>query len=228
MRPKHRTGMIKAAIFDLDGVIVDTARYHFLAWKRLAEELGFEFKASDNERLKGVSRMVSLEILLQVGDLSDHFNMEQKLAMAERKNVWYQEFIARMTPDEILPGVVVFLTQVRADGVRIALGSASRNAAMILDRVGIASTFDACVDGTMVSSAKPDPEVFLKGAELLSVKPPESVVFEDAVAGIEAAIRGGMKSVGVGSKDILSKADIVIDGFKDKNWLTIKNKLCNE
>lgn len=205
--------MIKAAIFDLDGVIVDTAKYHYLAWRRLAGELGFEFDEVHNERLKGVSRMRSLEILLEVGGLMGRFTAEQMTAMADRKNGWYLEYVAAMTPAEILPGVLEFLDSVRAAGVRVALGSASRSAKMVLELVGIADRFDAVIDGTLVSRAKPDPEVFVLGADTLGVQYADCMVFEDAAAGVEAAHRAGMRCVGVGSAEVLSAADMVIDSF---------------
>lgn len=205
--------MIKAAIFDLDGVIVDTAKYHYLAWRRLAGELGFEFDEVHNERLKGVSRMRSLEILLEVGGLMGRFTAEQMTAMADRKNGWYLEYVAAMTPAEILPGVLEFLDSVRAAGVRVALGSASRSAKMVLELVGIADRFDAVIDGTLVSRAKPDPEVFVLGADTLGVQYADCMVFEDAAAGVEAAHRAGMRCVGVGSAEVLSAADMVISTF---------------
>lgn len=205
--------MIKAAIFDLDGVIVDTAKYHYLAWRRLAGELGFEFDEVHNERLKGVSRMRSLEILLEVGGLTGRFTEPQMTTMADRKNGWYLEYVAAMTPAEILPGVLEFLDSVRAAGVRVALGSASRSAKMVLELVGIADRFDAVIDGTLVSRAKPDPEVFVLGADTLGVQYADCMVFEDAAAGVEAAHRAGMRCVGVGSAEMLSAADMVISTF---------------
>lgn len=205
--------MIKAAIFDLDGVIVDTAKYHYLAWRRLAGELGFEFDEVHNERLKGVSRMRSLEILLEVGGVTGRFTEPQMTAMADRKNGWYLEYVAAMTPAEILPGVLEFLDSVRAAGVRVALGSASRSAKMVLELVGIADRFDAVIDGTLVSRAKPDPEVFVLGADTLGVQYADCMVFEDAAAGVEAAHRAGMRCVGVGSAEMLSAADMVISTF---------------
>lgn len=220
--------MIRAALFDLDGVIVDTAKYHYLAWRRLAAELGFEFTEAANERLKGVSRMRSLDILLEAGGFGpDAFSVAQKGEMAERKNRWYVEYISRMTPDEILPGAFSFLKEVRATGVRTALGSASRNTGIILARLGIGGLFDAVVDGTMVSRTKPDPEVFLRCAELLggNISPAECVVLEDAAAGIEAAVAAGMYSVGVGSPDILTGADLVIPGFVGLTWQGVENQL---
>ena len=203
--------MIEACLFDLDGVVVDTAKYHFIAWKALAEELGFEFTLEDNERLKGVSRMRSLEILLEIGGLQ--FPEQEKMAMAERKNALYVSYIEKMTPDETLPGVREFLQELRASGIKIALGSASKNAPMILERIRLSGMFDAVVDGNSITEAKPDPEVFLKGAGLLGVRPENCVVFEDAVAGVEAARNADMFIVGIGEPEILGMADLVIPGF---------------
>ncbi|WP_448378759.1 beta-phosphoglucomutase [Fervidobacterium sp.] len=203
----------KACIFDLDGVIVDTAKYHYLAWKRLAEELGFEFTEKDNERLKGVSRMESLEILLSVGGIRiDDENV--KLGLAEKKNKWYVEYINQMTKDEILPGVIEFLELLKNAGIKIAIGSASKNTITILERIGLKEFFDAIIDGTKISKAKPDPEVFLKAAEEMDVRPEECCVFEDAVAGIQAAKSAGMKVIGVGDPMILKDADKVIQSFQ--------------
>lgn len=211
---------IKACIFDLDGVVVDTAKYHYIAWKELAEELGFEFSQEDNERLKGVSRMTSLDILLEIGGVE--LDDQTKLKLADKKNKNYVDYILRITPEEILPGVREFINDLKTRGIKIALGSASKNASTILNQLQITDLFDVVVDGNQVSNAKPDPEVFLKGAKLLGVDPKECVVFEDAEAGIEAAINGGMMSVGVGSPDILGKANIVISGFEDFSF----DKLC--
>jgi beta-phosphoglucomutase len=212
--------MIKGCIFDLDGVVVDTAKYHYLAWKRLANELGFEFTEKDNERLKGVSRMKSLEILLEIGNLS--FDEETKLKLAEKKNNWYVEYISKMDESEILPGVKEFLSQLKENGYKIALGSVSKNAMIILENTNLKQYFDAIIDGNKVTKAKPDPEVFLKGAEELNLKPEECIVFEDAIAGIEAARRANMKVIGVGSKEILKDADMVIEGFKNVSVDIIK------
>ena len=203
--------MIEACLFDLDGVVVDTAKYHFIAWKALAEELGFEFTLEDNERLKGVSRMQSLEILLEIGNL--RVSDREKLEMAEKKNALYVSYIEKMTPEETLPGVEKFLRELRAAGIRIALGSASKNAPMILERIQLSGMFDAIVDGNSIAEAKPNPEVFLKGAEKLGVLPENCVVFEDAIAGIEAAQNANMYSVGIGDPETLGFADMVIPGF---------------
>ena len=204
---------IKACLFDLDGVIVDTAKYHFIAWKTLANQLGFEFTEHDNERLKGVSRMVSLDILLEIGN--KHFSEVEKLRLAESKNTHYVEYINKMTPDEILPGVLTFLKSLRDKGIKTAIGSASKNAPTIIERLQLNSYFDAIIDGNSVEKAKPNPEVFLKGALALNVLPNECIVFEDAEAGVEAALNGGMKCIGIGDKAILGKANLVIDGFQN-------------
>ena len=198
-------------LFDLDGVIVDTAKYHFLAWKRLADELDIPFTEQDNERLKGVSRMASLEIILEIGNRT--MTEDEKQALCQRKNDWYVEYIKKLEKSELLPGVENFLKQAHAAGIKIALGSASKNSPLILDRLGITELFDAVVDGTRVSRAKPDPEVFVTGAEDLGIDPEYCVVFEDAVAGVQAAHNAGMKAVGIGSPEILGQAELVIPGL---------------
>jgi beta-phosphoglucomutase len=209
-------GQIKACLFDLDGVIVDTAKYHYIAWRELAKELGFEFTEADNERLKGVSRMTSLNILLEIGGIS--LSEEEKLQLAEKKNDNYRTYILKMQPDEILEGAKEFLQELQTKGIKIALGSASKNAMTILDRLELTHLFEAIIDGTKVSEAKPNPEVFLKGAEALGVLPEECVVFEDAEAGVEAALAGQMKCVGIGSPDVLGKANMVIDGLHQMSY----------
>jgi len=216
---------VEACIFDLDGVVVDTAKYHFIAWKALANELGFDFTLEENERLKGVSRMQSLEILLEIGGIQ--FPVVQKLAMAEKKNALYVSYIEKMTPEEILPGVENFLRELKSKGIKTALGSASKNAPMILERIRLSKMFDAVVDGNSITEAKPNPEVFLKGAQKLGILPENCVVFEDAIAGVEAAKNANMYCVGIGESKILGLADLVIPGF---DWFTfeqLRNKLEN-
>lgn len=206
---------IEACIFDLDGVIVDTARYHFLAWRRLANELGFDFTEEQNERLKGVSRVRSLEILLEIGNKSvDQATFD---ALAAKKNAWYVDSIKQMDASEILPGAKAFLEALRAAGIRTALGSASKNAGVILQNIGLIGHFDAIIDGTHTSKAKPDPEVFLLGAHSLQADPKRCVVFEDAAAGVEAAKAAGMKVVGIGHAANLGQADLVISGLDQMN-----------
>jgi beta-phosphoglucomutase len=207
-----RTG---ACIFDLDGVLVDTAKYHFKAWKRLTDMLGINFTEHDNERLKGVSRMASLEIILEIGNMK--LDDSKKLEYATLKNNWYIEYISKMTPSEILPGCIRFITELKKAKIRIAIGSASRNTPMILERVGIQGIFDAVADGNNISKAKPDPEVFIKAAEMVGVKPAECVVFEDAVAGVQAALNAGMICVGIGSPEVLTKAHFVVPGLYEMN-----------
>jgi beta-phosphoglucomutase len=204
---------IKACIFDLDGVIVDTAVYHFKAWKRLANQMGFDFTEEQNELLKGVSRVRSLEIILGIGGVTK--TEAEKEELATLKNQWYVEMIGQMKPDEILPGAREFVQACRDAGIKTALGSASKNSMMILAKINMVDLFDAIIDGNKVGKAKPDPEVFLKGAEELGVKPTECVVFEDAIAGVEAAVNGGMKVVGIGSPKVLTGANLVIAGLNE-------------
>jgi beta-phosphoglucomutase len=213
--------IIKACIFDLDGVIVDTAVYHYRAWKRLANELGFDLTEEDNEKLKGVSRVRSLELILQWGGVTK--TREEQEELAARKNAWYVEMINQMTPAEILPGAKEFLTACRQAGLKTALGSASKNSGTILEKVGITNLFDTVIDGNKVSTPKPDPEVFLKGAEELNIPPANCVVFEDAIVGVEAAKNGGMKAVGIGSPAVLTQADLVVSGLNEMSLQKLYN-----
>jgi beta-phosphoglucomutase len=211
---------IKACLFDLDGVIVDTAKYHFIAWKRLANQLGIDFTEAENEKLKGVSRMESLQLILDWGGLkkSEH----EMLELATIKNSWYVEMINEMQADEILPGVIDFLDDLKVANIKIALGSASKNSETILRKINLFDEFDAIIDGTKVSQSKPHPEVFLKGAEALNIAPENCIVFEDAIAGVEAAINGGMRVVGIGERKILTKANLVVEGLHQLNLTTLK------
>lgn len=204
---------IKACLFDLDGVIVDTAKYHYLAWKKLAIQMGFDFTLEQNELLKGVSRMKSLDILLEIGGLC--FDNKTKLELAEIKNTWYVEYISKMTPSEILPGAKQFLYTLKNNGIKVALGSASKNALAILNCVELTDFFDVIVDGNKVIHTKPDPEVFILGAKELDVSAEACVVFEDAQAGIEAAISAGMHCVGIGDQKSLHRANIVISSLNE-------------
>lgn len=217
----------KAFLFDLDGVIVDTAHFHYQAWRRLAnEKLGFDISEEFNETLKGVSRTESLDRILAHGNVT--LDAATKDAYATLKNDWYTELINKMVPDDILPGVSEFLEKTRLAGIKIGLGSVSKNAIPILQRIGILTAFDAIIDGTKISKGKPDPEVFLKGAEELGVAPEECVVFEDAVAGIEAAQRAGMKTVGIGQPAVLTKADVVLANLNNLQIAELQNILFPE
>lgn len=200
--------LIKACIFDLDGVIVDTARYHYLAWKRLADELGVPFNEEDNERLKGVSRIRSMEIIMELGGIS--LSETEKEKLANKKNTWFVDYVERMVPDEIYPGVKQLLQNLKAKGIKVGLASSSKNAQTVIQLLHIRNEFDAVVDGNMITHSKPDPEIFLLAAQKLRVDPAECLVFEDAEAGVEAALAAGMKCVGIGSPVQLSKANKVL------------------
>jgi beta-phosphoglucomutase len=202
---------VKACIFDLDGVIVDTAKYHYLAWKKLATMLNINFTEENNERLKGVSRMASLDIILEIGNMVLDEKMKEEYAAL--KNKWYLDYINQMMPDEILPGSLEFISELKNAGIKVALGSASKNTPLILERLGIGKLFDAVADGNVVRNAKPDPEVFITAAKLLGVQPEGCVVFEDAVAGVEAALNAGMRCVGIGSEKTLKDAHFVVSGL---------------
>jgi beta-phosphoglucomutase len=203
----------KGFIFDLDGVIVDTARYHFLAWKRLAESLGITFSETQNEQLKGVSRVRSLEKILTWGNLQ--ISEEKFNQLLNTKNEDYLSYIERMDEDEILPDVPRVLSYLKQNGQPIALGSASKNARTILKEVNLHKIFDVIIDGTNVSKAKPDPEVFLKAAEGLKMPPEKCIVFEDSLAGIKAANTAGMMSIGIGNAAVLSEATYVFRDFTE-------------
>jgi beta-phosphoglucomutase len=196
---------VKGFIFDLDGVITDTAEYHYRGWKRLADEAGFPFTREDNEHLRGIPRRESLLLILK-----DRRYPEEKIVeMMERKNRYYLEFIKEISPRDLLPGAKELLEEIRAAGLKNALGSASKNAPEVLDRLGIRSLFDAVSDGHSVERQKPAPDLFLHAAEQLNLSPTECVVVEDAAAGIEAAREGGFQSVGLGPLERVGKADAV-------------------
>ncbi len=214
---------LKACLFDLDGVIVDTARFHYIAWRELAQSQGFDLTETQNEQLKGISRMESLDIILKIGDVT--LDDETKNALAAKKNDRYLELCRGMTPEDALPGVQVFLDSLIQEKIKIGLGSASKNARLILDYLGMTHYFATIVDGNRITKGKPDPETFLLGAEDLNVKPTNALVFEDAVAGIKAAKAGGMIAVGVGGSAELkvAGADMVIPGFQDIDVSTVKH-----
>lgn len=198
--------MKKAVIFDLDGVIVSTDGFHYRAWKAMADNEGIYFDETINNRLRGVSRMESLEIILERATKT--YTAEEKEAMATAKNDIYRESLVQLTPDDILPGVMDMLTTLRGMGVKLAIGSSSKNTPVILKQIGLGDYFDAVADGNQIKNSKPDPEVFLLAAKLLGIDPAECVVVEDAYAGIDAAKAGGMKAVGVGDASKYEKADV--------------------
>ena len=205
-----------ALIFDLDGVIVDTAKFHFTAWQKLAQKIGVIFTEKENEQLKGVSRVKSLEKILAWGNMTISDDLFQRLM--EEKNQDYLRYVNAMDVDEILPGVKDFLDAARAEGHPIALGSASKNARTILTAVKLLDRFDVIIDGNQVTKGKPDPEGFLKASEQLNSQPYSSVVFEDSIAGIQAANTGGMTSIGIGQKSVLNEADYCFKGFDELTY----------
>lgn len=188
--------MAKAVIFDLDGVIVSTDEYHFLGWQRLAQELGVPFDRSVNHRQRGVSRMESLEVLLEKSPRQ--YSPAEKTALAERKNGYYKELLARITPRDILPGAKELLAALKQAGIKVAIGSSSKNSPGILQAIGLGGYFDAEADGNHISRSKPDPEVFLVAARKLGLAPADCWVVEDAKAGVEAALAAGMRVLAVG------------------------------
>lgn len=206
-----------ACIFDLDGVLVDTAVYHYKAWKKLANSLGFDFSHAQNEQLKGVNRMASLDKILNWGGIEK--SAAEKDELAALKNTWYVDMINKMSADEVLPGSLELLQQLKDSGIKIALGSASKNSGLILERTNLTHFFDAIVDGNSVTSSKPDPEVFLKGAEMLHTPAKNCIVFEDAAAGVQAAIAAQMAVVGVGEPENLPGADLFV---KDLSGVTVQ------
>ena len=205
----------KAFIFDLDGVIVDTAKYHFLAWKKIANELHIDFTLEHNELLKGVSRVRSLDIILEIGNIKA--SQEDKDKWLIEKNENYLSYLVHMDEKEILPGVMTVLNFLKQNNQPIALGSASKNARPILEKTGILSYFDAIVDGNDVVNAKPDPEVFVHAARLLKTANEDSIVFEDSVAGIQAANNARMISIGIGHEETLREAQYNFKDFTEMN-----------
>ncbi len=204
---------IKACLFDLDGVIVDTAKYHFKAWKKMANALGFDFSEKENEQLKGVSRMDSLNLILGWGGIS--LSEAEKLKWATQKNDWYLGFLQQMDQKEILPGALEFIQDLQSKGIKIALGSSSKNAVLALSKVKMLSYFEAIIDGTKTTRSKPDPQVFQMGAAALDCQPSECIVFEDAESGVAAAIAGGFFAVGIGHPSNLGAAHLVLSSLEN-------------
>jgi beta-phosphoglucomutase len=209
--------MIKGVIFDLDGVIVSTDEFHYQAWQKMADEEGIYFDRHINERLRGVSRMESLEIILEKAE--KQYTQDQKTKLATRKNNYYKVLLdTRISPKDILPGVMTILNELKKRGVKIAIGSSSKNSPSILKQIGLDTFFDATADGNDIKNSKPDPEVFLIAAQRLGLKPAECLVIEDAEAGISAALAGGMKALAVGSATSDKRAHFAA---KDLSVITI-------
>lgn len=206
---------IKGFVFDLDGVITDSAEYHYLAWQALGKELGVHFDREFNEQLKGVSRMDSLERILAYGNKASEYTMEEKEALAAKKNDHYLQLIQNVTSEDLLPGVLEFLNELKANGLKLALASASKNGPFLLEKLGIAELFDTVVDPAKLKKGKPDPEIFIKGAEQLGLSVLECVGVEDAQAGIEAINASGMFSVGIGEDASLQEAKLLLISTKE-------------
>lgn len=203
----------KGVIFDLDGVICFTDQYHYEAWKKMADEIGVYFNEMINNRLRGVSRMASLDIILERSDKI--YTQEQKEALADKKNEIYKKLLEKMTPKDVSPQIKNTLDGLRKKGCRLAIGSSSKNAKLILSRIGLADYFDAISDGTNISHSKPNPEVFLKAARFLELEPEECLVVEDAMAGIDAAVAGGFASAGIGEAAMHKKVTYPLMRFED-------------
>ncbi len=217
--------IINACIFDLDGVIVDTAKYHFKAWRKMANDLGFDFTEEQNEKLKGISRMDSLKLILEWGNVKK--NKKEREALAEQKNEHYLSLISKMDESEILDGIIPFLNHLRQQKKAIVLGSSSKNAERILRNVNLIDYFDAIVDGRHVENSKPDPEVFLRGADAVNVPHNEIVVFEDAAKGVQAALAGGFYAVGIGEEANLTQAHFVLPNLVGQTLPSISKRLKN-
>ena len=203
----------KGIIFDLDGVICHTDKYHYQAWKKLADKLGIYFDEKINNRLRGVSRMESLEIILEKSDKT--YDEQEKIRFAEEKNSLYKELLQKMTPEDLSQEVKTTLAQLKEKGFKLAIGSSSKNAKFILERIGLSEFFDAVSDGNNITQSKPSPEVFLKAAEYLGLEPGACLVVEDAEAGLQAAVNGGMDCAGIGDASGSSLATYKLNSFKD-------------
>lgn len=212
---------IHAFIFDLDGVLTDTAEYHYLAWKRLADEEGIPFSREDNESLRGISRRESLAIILKGREISE----VQAQALMERKNAYYLELIRQLSPKDLLPGALPLLQEIRNAEMKIAIASASKNAEEVVERLGLRSLIDALIDGHMVARTKPAPDIFLLAAQRLGEKPESCVVVEDAAAGIQAAKAAGMLTIGIGPQQRVGEADLVLSSLKELGLREIIERL---
>ena len=209
--------MKKGFVFDLDGVITDTAKYHYIAWKELAAEIGIEIDLKFNEQLKGISRMDSLERILTLGNKNDAYTEVEKEALATKKNTHYVQLLQSLTPDDLLPGVKTFLDEAKEKNIPCAIASASKNAPFILDKLGVMQDFDTIVDPATLKKGKPDPEIFIQAALALGIEPAEAVGFEDAQAGIDGIKAAGMYAVGVYSGEELHGADVIVEKLTDLN-----------
>lgn len=213
---------IKGCIFNLDGVIVDTAKHHYTAWRRLANQLGFDFSPAQHEELRGLSRIASLEKILEWGHV--YMTEAEKLHWSDVKNNWYVELISSLKPADVLPGALLFLRQAREAGLKMALSSASKSARSVLRSTHLEPYFDIIIDGYSIRKVKPDPESFLLASQALGLQPAECVVFEDAALGVWAGVAGGFNVVGIGNREYLPQAHVVVSGFEN---LTLNELFAN-
>ena len=212
---------LKALIFDLDGVLTDTAKYHYLAWKKLADELGYYFDEDINELLKGVSRINSFEIILEKNNATDKYTPEEKETLANKKNEYYKEMIEQLTPDDVLEGIVPFITEARSNGIKCAVASISKNAPRVLELLKISDLFDYIADAALVKQPKPHPEIFLTCASALGFDPSECIGIEDAQAGIESINSAGMLSIGINVTVTSIAPDIALKSTSELNFKNI-------
>ncbi|PLR77390.1 beta-phosphoglucomutase [Bacillus sp. V3-13] len=211
---------LDAVVFDLDGIITDTAHYHFLAWKQLAAELGIRIDEIFNEKLKGISRMDSLELILQEGNRHNDFTLSEKEELAKKKNLNYCVYLKELTREDVLPGIVELISNIKAEGVPIGLASVSKNAPAVLKALDLEDVFDYCVDAAKIKKSKPDPEIFLTACEQLGARPQHSIGIEDAEAGVDSIKSSGMFAVGVGTG--LYRADYMVKNTSELHWNKIK------
>lgn len=219
--------MLRAVIFDLDGVVTDSAAYHYQAWKQIADKLEIPFDESYNEKLKGISRLGSLNLILDNGLGRDHYSDEEKEGLMQEKNKNYRELIRQITPKDLLPGIGELLKELKESGVLVGLASVSKNAGIIIGQLEVEAYFDYIADAAKVEKSKPYPDIFLDCVRNLGVRAEECVGIEDAKAGIEAIHRAGMKAVGVGSFDQMQGADLILNGTGELS-LGLLQKLIGE
>ncbi|MGP4060383.1 beta-phosphoglucomutase [Halobacillus sp. H74] len=212
---------VEAVVFDLDGVITDTAHYHYLAWGKIAEELDIPFDPSVNENLKGVSRQESLRVILDHGGKEDKFSKSEMEKLASQKNEYYKEMIQELTPEDVLPGIMELITEIKNENIPLGVASASKNAPTVLRALEMDHLFEYCADASRMKRSKPDPEIFLTVCEALEARPEHSIGIEDARVGIEAIKKAGMYAVGVGKN--LEEADLTWESTEHLSWTSIKN-----
>jgi beta-phosphoglucomutase len=215
--------MLEAVIFDMDGVLTETSRQHYLAWKQLAKDLNFDITDEINDQIKGISRLESLDIVLRAGNIVDKFTETEKMQLADKKNSIYQSLIKEFTDENLSEGALLLLKTLKDKGVKIALASVSKNAQFLLEAMGIKDYFDAIVDPSEIVHGKPAPDIFIMAAQKLGVEPKNCIGIEDAFAGVEAIIRAGMKPIGIGNKKVLYNCDTVFDNLSEVNMDVLRN-----